>query len=258
MKNSKGYSKKIQALYRKLKGKGAKTEKVTYDDPVDALIFGIIAESMSEEQSQAAIKRFSKHFIDNNDLRVSLPEEVVGVLGSDTNHSRQIANNLGNVLMNIFESFNAISLSDLKKVGKRSAKESLEKIEGISRFVLDYCMLTSLAGHAIPLNARMIDYLKDNKLVDPNAESDDIGGFLTRQISAKNGYEFYSLLRQQSDTARGKKKAVKAKKAVKKADKKVRKKAKKTPKKAAKKVKKSATKKVKKKTKKTKAKKKKG
>jgi ribosomal protein S13 len=51
----------------------------------------------------------------------------------------------------------------------------------------------------------MIGYLKGNKLVDPEADEQEIEGFLTRQISAKNAYEFYALLRHESELAvRGK------------------------------------------------------
>ncbi len=36
-------------------------------------------------------------------------------------------------------------------------------------------------------------------LVDKNADAETIEGFLSKQISAKNGYEFYELLRQESE-----------------------------------------------------------
>jgi hypothetical protein len=45
----------------------------------------------------------------------------------------------------------------------------------------------------------MTEYLKGNELVDPEADEQEIEGFLAKQIPAKNGYEFYSLLRQESE-----------------------------------------------------------
>ena len=94
----------------------------------------------------------------------------------------------------------------MRKIGKRPAKQALEKIDGINRYMVEYCLLTSLGGHAIPLTDRMIKYLRNNELVNPDADDQQIGGFLAKQISAKNGYEFYALLRQESETARDKKK----------------------------------------------------
>ena len=79
------------------------------------------------------------------------------------------------------------------------ARQVLEKIDGTSNFIVDYCMLTSLRGHAIPLTENMIKYLKANGLVDSDADEQQISGFLSKQISAKNGYEFYTLLRNESE-----------------------------------------------------------
>jgi hypothetical protein len=71
-------------------------------------------------------------------------------------------------------------------------------------------MLTSLQGHAIPLTEDMIEYLKSRELVHPEADEQQIGGFLAKQISAKKGYEFYSLLRSESEVyKREKKKKIK-------------------------------------------------
>ncbi len=64
-------------------------------------------------------------------------------------------------------------------------------------------MLTSLHGHAIPLTKKMIEYLRSNQLVHPDADEQQIEGFLARQISAENAYEFYALLRRCSESQRG-------------------------------------------------------
>ena len=101
--------------------------------------------------------------------------------------------------MAVFNEYHTISLMALKKMGKRPAKQILEKLDGTSVFVVNYCMLTALEGHAIPLTSKMIEFLKSDGLVDPDADEQDIEGFLTRQISAKNGYEFYALLRHKSE-----------------------------------------------------------
>ena len=110
-----------------------------------------------------------------------------------------------------------MSLEALKKTGKRPARQILEKMDGTSRFIVDYCMLTSLQGHAIPLTKGMIEYLRNKELVYPDADEQQIGGFLAKQISAKKGYEFYSLLRRESEAHKSrKKKTTKSKKKTKK------------------------------------------
>jgi hypothetical protein len=203
MKNSKEYSRKIRKLYSALKRKYSRPQKVVYDDPVDALVYAVVAERMSEAATQAAVKRFADYFVDINDLRVSRAEEIIEVLRTNT-PGREIALTLTSALRAVFNKYNTISLKPLKKIGKKQAKQVLQKPISASPFVVDYCMLTSLQGHAIPLTETMIDYLRGNELVHADADRQQIEGFLAKQISAENAYEFYALLRRESDSRRRK------------------------------------------------------
>jgi len=220
MKNSKEYSKKIRDLCRSLKTKHPKVKKITYDEPADALVYAIIGENMNTQSTESAIKRFADYFIDLNDLRVSQEEEIVEVLGEDTPATKEIASTLIKALKAVFNEYNCVSLQSLKKIGKRPARQVLEKMDGISRFAVNYCMLTSLQSHAIPLTKEMIEYLRNNQFVDPEADEQQIEGFLAKQISAENAYEFYVLLRRRSESRKTKRKKktiskVKTKKATK-------------------------------------------
>jgi len=206
MKNSKDYAKKIQRLHRSLSRKYPKLKKVIHDEPADAIVYAIISAELSKKATESAIKRFADYFVDRNDLRVSQTEEIVEMLGGDTPVTRTIASTITRVLRAVFDEYHKVSLEALKKIGKRPARQILEKLDGTSRFVVDYCMLTSLQGHAIPLTKGMIEYLTSEELVYPNADEQQIGGFLAKQISAKKGYEFYALLRRESEARRSKKK----------------------------------------------------
>ena len=206
MKNSKDYSKKIQKLYRTLSRKYPKVQKVSHEKVIDAIIYPVVSAEMSEKRTDSIIRKLTDFFVDWNDLRVSRAEEIVEVLGKDTPVTMDIALTITMILNGIFNEYHKVSLEALKKIGKRPAKQALEKIDGTSRFVVDYCLLTSLGGHAIPLTDRMIKYLRNNDLVNPDADDQQIGGFLAKQISAKNGYEFYALLRRESESTKVKKK----------------------------------------------------
>ncbi|MGD0078982.1 MAG: hypothetical protein ABSB91_10225, partial [Sedimentisphaerales bacterium] len=83
---------------------------------------------------------------------------------------------------------------------KRPAKMMLEKLAGVTPFIVDYCMLTSMEGHAIPLTPKMFEYLKAKELINAEAGYEEVEGFLSRQIAMKNAYEFYSLLRRESES----------------------------------------------------------
>ncbi len=212
MKNSKEYGQKLQKLYRGLKrAHSKKIEHVAFDDPIEALIGGIIGEHCTEAATTRAMKGFRETFVDWNDLRVSRVEEIVEVLREDNATSRTAAFSLITALRAIFDEYHTLSLVPLKKIGKRPAKQALESLEGVGHFVVSYCMLTALQGHAIPLTETMASYLRQNEVVDPEADAHDIEGFLTRQVAAKNAYEFYSLLRQESESAKPARKVAKKK-----------------------------------------------
>ncbi len=236
MKDSKKYAKSVQKLFRSLKRKQAKLKQTQYEDLIEALVYAAVLEYMTESQTVAAFKRFDDYFVDFNDMRVSKPEEVMDMLGDDNEITRKVANNAILILRSVFKKYNNMNLESLQKLGKRQAKAVIEKFEAADSFIVDYVMLTALGGHAIPLNDNMVEYLKDNELAHPDADKDEIAGFLTRQIASSNGYDFYALLRKESES---KIKKTKKKKATKKAAKKTVKKAKAVKK--TKKVKKAKT-----------------
>ncbi|MHC4240150.1 MAG: hypothetical protein ACYSUC_10410, partial [Planctomycetota bacterium] len=157
MKNSREYAKKVHKLYRSLKRKYPKVQKALYDEPGEALVYALISEDMTVAAAQAATKRFDDYFIDLNDLRVSPAEEIVETLGADTLATRNIASTINRVLSAIFRKYNITTLEPLKGISKRQARQTLEKMDGTSHFAANYCMLTSLRGHAIPLTKRMIE-----------------------------------------------------------------------------------------------------
>ncbi len=144
MKNSKEYAQRLQKLYRGLKRAQPKVEKVAYDDPAEALICGIIHERLHESAAHRAIKGIRSAFVDWNDLRVSRVEEVVEALGEDSPASRAAATSLTSALKDIFDEYHKVSLQALKVQGKRPARQCLERFEGVSRFVVNYCLLTAL------------------------------------------------------------------------------------------------------------------
>lgn len=200
MKDSKEYSKRIQKLYRALKRDKPGPEKPRYDEPVDALVYGLVSENLTESKARDTMKKLFGYFVDSNDLRVALTEEILDVLGDENPTTKKIASAVKRMLTAVFEKYNAVTLQSLKKLGKRPAKQILQKIDGATAFAIDYCMLTALAAHAIPLTERMIQFLNTERLVHPQADRQEIEGFLTRQISAKNAFEFYYLLRRRSES----------------------------------------------------------
>ncbi|MCF7956711.1 MAG: hypothetical protein K9M75_12990 [Phycisphaerae bacterium] len=201
MKDSKIYAKKIAKLYRDMKKEYGKVKPVEYDDPIEAIVFGILCEHQTLPLARTSLRKINKHFVDLNDLRVSREEEVIEVLEQDDDETKAVAHDLSESLNAIFYKFDTISLKPLKDEGKRQARKELEDIEKISAFAVRYCFLTALAGHAIPVSESIADYLRVEGFVHPNSNADDIEGFLERQNKSDDAYEFFMLLKTQTDAA---------------------------------------------------------
>lgn len=222
MKDSKDYSPRLAKLVRSLKKNGEKHPMPSYPDPIEAIIYALISEPISEAAAGRTFKRMKSHFVDLNDLRVSRVEEIQDILRDVSPQAETSAQSVTRVLNTIFEKTDRISLDTLCHEGKRQAHKALSEIEGITPFAVNYCFLTALGGHAVPLTEGMLKYLRDHEIVHPEASLEDIGGFLERQIAAADAYDFYASLRKAAEepsaenTAPATKKKAATKKTVKK------------------------------------------
>jgi hypothetical protein len=212
MKDSKKYATKVKRLFTALKKKHSMPRVPDYKDPIESVVYAIVSEQTTLPEAKSALRKMKNHFVDYNDLRVSRPEEIIDILGIAAEPAEKIAESLTAVLNAVFSRYDKVSLVGLFDVGKRQARKELQELECFSDFVLGYCFLTSLKGHAIPLTERMAEFLHESELVYPSAKTDAIEGFLERQISTANGYLFYTMLRLEAE--RTKKKVAKKKKAA--------------------------------------------
>jgi hypothetical protein len=201
MKNSKKYSPKVTKLFNSLKRKSTKQPMPEYGDPIEAVVYALVSESVPEAVGERLYRRMTKHFVDLNDLRVSRREEIFDVFKSSSEEFEKSATAVTLTLNAIFEKRNRMSLEGLTQDGKRQAHKELSEMEGITHFAVSYCFLTAMGGHAIPLNAKMLDYLRAGELVHPNATDAEIAGFLERQIVAADAYDFYLFLRNEAEQA---------------------------------------------------------
>ncbi|MFH1614359.1 MAG: hypothetical protein ABIG61_04655 [Planctomycetota bacterium] len=224
MKEGKKYGQRLNKVCRSLRRKHGKVEKVAFEEPVEALVYGTLCEQDSESAADSAFRKIKSHFVDLNDLRVSRNEEITEIIGQDNEVGRALAERLRTSLNRVFNEYDMITLGALKEMGKRQAKQCLEKMESAGRFVVNYVMLTSFGGRAIPLTGKMLQYLQTNELVHPEANEQEIDAFLEHYISASDTYKFYALLRRESESRDSSKKVrVRAEKVKKDASKKTKK-----------------------------------
>ncbi len=195
MKNSRDYGAKLKKTFQKWKRQASEIKPVVYEDPIEALVVGLVSWLYPEGEARKIYKRIQNHFVDFNDLRVARCEEIIEVMVDHSPRAQEAAQNLTRLLNQVCDRYDMLSLTSLRSLGKRQARKAIEDLQGISRFVTDYCFLTALGGHAIPLTDRMKDYLLQEGLIHPEATEEEVHGFLERQVAAADVWLFYSLLR---------------------------------------------------------------
>ena len=205
MKDSKKYAEKLQKTVRALKRKYGKVDKPKYGLGAQSIVYAVLSQYLSESGAATAMKKITSHFVDFNELRVSRTDEITDVIGKDTADTRDLADLMTRTLMAIFDKYDVVNLEALEEAGKKQARAMLEKLIPESRYVINYVTLTAFDGHAIPLTSQMLEYLKVNELIHPEAAQEDIEGFLERQIPANSAYEFYALLRKEAESTMPKK-----------------------------------------------------
>ncbi|HDS85321.1 MAG TPA: hypothetical protein ENN97_09030 [Phycisphaerales bacterium] len=199
MKNSKDYSPKIEKLFKALRKEAGPASPPRYNDPVEAVVYAFVSAFTTEANAGKICRRIRDHFVDMNDLRVSRQEEILEVFGDASEAASASAQALIKTLNAVFEKYDKVNLLPLTAEGKRQARKELDEIAGITPFVAAYTFLTALGGHAIPLTDKMAAYLREHKLVHPDATVPEIESFLERHISAADAYTFYALLRAETE-----------------------------------------------------------
>ncbi len=194
MKNSKEYSEKLARYVSAMKKEHAAAKMPEFVDPLESLIYAMICEYTTDANAHRVYKRICSHFVDFNDLRVSRVEEVLDVMDESGPEAQQAAAMMTQVLNQVYEKYDRMSLDALKEGGKRQGRKELEDLNGISRFAVDYCFVTAFEGHAVPLKESMKARLKELELIHPESTDDEIRGFLERQVSASEGWAFYTSL----------------------------------------------------------------
>lgn len=169
-------------------------------DPVlDQLVFSMLLWESSATQARGAMRRLREAFVDFNELRVCLADEVVRAMGERHPLAFDRAHRLHAALMDIFRRQHACCLTHLLDAGKRESRAYLDSLDGLPSFVSSRIFLLSLGGHAIPCDERLRDLLAQAGVVDVQASPDDAAGWLDRHVPAEEAQSVHAIFQAWSD-----------------------------------------------------------
>ncbi len=206
MKNATKHADDLKSLCRKLVKEHKPGEKTTIE-PLNALVRGAMTFNVSDGRADDAIKAIEKEFVDLNELRVATDLEIQEMLGQRYPEIEKRVRMITSSLNNIFEREHTLSLNRLKEISRRDARQFLRELPEIHPFVEAYVMMMSLDGNAFPLDDSMLEYLREEEIVDAETSLEDGQKFVEHHLKAEELYPFYASLRVAAlDDAKGKKK----------------------------------------------------
>lgn len=196
MRDSAVYAKQVQKYYNRLKRSGPKPALHEFDDPLKQLMFAVLSEDISPSKAKAAVSRLVSGTIDYNDLRVSTPNELAGMISSDIPHALSRATSLAQVLGAIYERENSVTLDPLKAGSRRDARAYLGNLAGMTPYALASTMLWAFGDHVIPVDEQILETLKKEEVVAPETTAEEAQTFLKRHVAASEARMFTALVKR--------------------------------------------------------------
>jgi hypothetical protein len=139
--------------------------------------------------------KLQKSYFDWNEVRVTSVPELAEVMATIPD-AVEAAKRMKRALQSVFERHYQFDIEQLRKAGLGKAVEALQKLNGVTPFVIDYMTQNALGGHAIPTNTAGLALLVVLDAVSPaDAAKNRVPG-LERAIPKNKGPEFASLLHQ--------------------------------------------------------------
>lgn len=152
-------------------------------------------------KAAAALKRIDAACVDLNEFRVCLPTEMVKIIGERYPRVEERCLRLRAALNQLFIREHSLTLQHLAAHGKREAREYLEALDGVPRFVSARVCLLCLGGHCAPVDGRILKRLHEAGVADADATPETAAGLIERSIKAGELLDVYRLLQYAADHA---------------------------------------------------------
>ena len=196
MRDSAAYAKQVKRYFNRLKRSGSKPALHEFDDPLKQLMFAVLSEDISLSKAKAAVSRLVSGTIDYNDLRVSTPNELAGMISSDIPQALPRATSLAKILGAIYERENSVTLDALKAGNRKDARAYLGNLAGMTPYALASAMLWIFGDHVIPVDEQMLETLKKEEVIDAETRLEEAQSFLKRHVGAGEARMFTVLVKR--------------------------------------------------------------
>lgn len=171
------------------------------EDPLlQELVYSFLLWDATTTQARTLMRRISDTFVDSNELRVCLADELADVMGDRYPRAWERSHRLRASLQDLYKREHGMRLTPLTTANKRDIRGYLDSLDGIPPFVAARVFLVGFGGHAVPCDSRLADLLADEGAIDSKmTDPAEAGAWLERHIRAAESLEAGLLLQAWSD-----------------------------------------------------------
>ena len=162
---------------------------------LEHLVYACCLEDAKYEQADEAFHRLRESFFDWNEIRVTTVTELGESLQSLPDPLAAAVRVKQN-LQSLFESRYSFEIDDMTKMNQGKALQELEKLKGMTKFVLSYVVQNALGGHSIPVSSSVMQVLLACEIVSEAEAAKGLAPGLERTVAKTKGTAFGSCLHQ--------------------------------------------------------------
>jgi endonuclease III len=196
MKSATKHAEELRSLFKRLlkehKPGGAPAER---QEPLKALVRAAMSYDMPDNRAEDAMRAIDKEFVDLNELRVATDLEIQELLGNRYPQIEKRVAMITQSLNAIFEKEHTLSLERLLTISKRDARQFLRDLPDVHPFVEAYVMLFAFDGHTVPIDTQMLDFLKEEGILEPETSLEEAQKFVEHHVKAEECHDLYAVLR---------------------------------------------------------------
>ena len=199
--DTKKQEKAFAAVLKKAKSKWG-GEEADELEPIAELVFSFLMWNATERQADTAFGKIMAQVVDLNELRVSLTNEVIEMVGVRYPDANNRIIRMLQSMMEIFDREHDYKMGSLAARSKREQREYLDTLPGMTPFVAARVALLAFGAHAMPVDDRLLTLLIKAGVFEPGTTPADAEGWLTRQVKAGDAMDAYLALQEWADSQR--------------------------------------------------------
>ena len=199
MKNSAKHAKKAVALLRKL-SPGRPKKEPDAADHIGVLVYSFLLWESTSSKATAAYSRLQSTLEDYNELRVSMPDEIVEICADTSPMGTERAKRICASLRSIYLREHDVNLEAPSQLNKTDLRHYIESLDGMVPFVSARVLMRCFGIHAIPVDEHLRMLLVESDVIDEGADVQEAANWLARQIKSDAGEQAHECFQALVDT----------------------------------------------------------